>query len=202
MSLAAWDATFAPARLAAEVLGFGPSVVSVIQMQFLREKGDAYWEAYPHVADFNFSNTFVTAEQLASPGAGIAAYVWTLLISNPTDYGPFVAAGRADNAQAAAETLADSPWASPPYGGSFVAEWKSMKAVPEPLEPDESEPSPRAETGTWVTVTADSPAGNSPDGTLWGIARGHGVPIQKILALNPGLTLQSVLQPGQQIRIA
>ena len=200
--MSAWDNAFEPARIAAEVLGFTGNALTVIQMQFLREKGDAYWESYPAVSEFNFSNTKITAERLGSPGAGIAAYAYTLLVSNPAAFGPFVAAGRAGNALAAAEALSDSPWADPPYGPSFVSEWESMSAVPEPAVPDEPEPAPASEPGVWVTVTKDEP-GQPPsaDGTLWGIAQGHGLTVQDILALNPGLTVDSVLTPGERIRI-
>ena len=203
--MSAWDNAFEPARIASEVLGFPASVISVVQMQFLREKGDAYWDAYPNVPEFNFSNTHVVSERLASPGAGIAAYVWTLLISNTNDYTAFVGSGRAGNAKAAAEALADSLWADPPYGPSFVSDWESMVTVPEPAVPDEPEPAPVVPATPageeWVTVTADSPTANSPHGTLWGIAQAYGVPIQEILRLNPGLTVDSVLTPGERIRI-
>lgn len=196
----AWDHAAEPARLAAAVLGFGPDAVSVIQMQFLQEKGNAYWEAYPDVSEFNLANTHITTERLSSPGAGLAAYCYTLLVSNPAAYGPFVAAGRAGNALAAAEALSDSSWADPPYGPDFVINWEAMSKLPEPAVPDEPEPSASGEE--FVTVTADTPGQPpSPDGTLWGIAQGHGLTVQDLLALNPELTVDSVLQPGEQIRI-
>lgn len=200
----AWDHAAEPARLAAAVLGFEPDAVSVIQMQFLQEKGDAYWEAYPDVSEFNLANTHITTERLSSPGAGLAAYAYTLLVANPAAYGPFVAAGRANNGLAAAEALADSPWADPPYGPSFVRDWQIMRTVPEPPAPAEpaTPPTSPADRGEWVTVTTDEPGQPpSPNGTLWGIAQGHGVPIQELLRLNPTLTVDSVLQPGELIRI-
>lgn len=200
--MSAWDNAFEPARIASEVLGFPASVISVVQMQFLREKGDAYWDAYPNVPEFNFSNTHVVSERLASPGAGIAAYVWTLLISNPNDYTAFVGSGRAGNAKAAAEALADSLWADPPYGPDFVINWQQMSKLPEPAVPDEPEPSAAPSGEEFVTVTTDEPGKPpSPDGTLWGIAQGHGLTVQDLLALNPELTVDSVLQPGEKIRI-
>ena len=198
----AWDNAFEPARIAADVLGFPAASVSVIQMQFLQEKGDAYWGAYPNVTEFNFANTKITSERLSSPGAGIAAYAFTLLVSNPAAYGPFVAAGRAGNALAAAEALSDSSWADPPYGPDFVINWQQMSKLPEPAVPDEPEPSPARGGEEFVTVTKDEPGQPpSPDGTLWGIAQGHGLTVQDILALNPELTVDSVLQPGELIRI-
>ena len=198
----AWDNAFEPARIAADVLGFPAASVSVIQMQFLQEKGDAYWGAYPNVTEFNFANTKITSERLSSPGAGIAAYAFTLLVSNPAAYGPFVAAGRAGNALAAAEALSDSSWADPPYGPDFVINWQQMSKLPEPAVPDEPEPSAAPSGEEFVTVTTDEPGKPpSPDGTLWGIAQGHGLTVQDLLALNPELTVDSVLQPGEQIRI-
>ena len=196
----AWDHAFAPAKLAADVLGFSASAVSVIQMQFLQEKGDAYWDSYPQVSEYNFANSELVTETIASEGAGITLYCFTLLLANPQAYAAFVSAGRAGDAEAAAVALSESPWANPPYGASFVADWKAMVAQnAAPASAPATDPAQSAER--YVTVTADTPGHNSQLGTLWGIAQANGLTIQQLLRLNPGLSVSSVIQPGQQIRI-
>lgn len=199
MNRAVYTAVSAPAQLAAAVIGFSADAWLAIAAQFVQEKGDAYWTAYPHVSEFNFSNTgIVGGEALNSEGAGITAYAYTLLISNPAAYKDYVDAGRRGDLQAAVAALAISPWANPPYGHVIMDVLDSvLGGVPSSAgsTPAPSEP-PSTSSERWVTVTA-----SPPDNTMWGMGQSRGIAVQTIMRLNPGVDPRD-LQVGQRIRIA
>lgn len=174
------------AGLAASVLGFGASCVDVIVAQFILEKGWGYWAAYPTVEEFNISNTGVVKETLTSPGAGITAYAYTLLISNPTAYQDFVIAGRQNKVTECLDALASSPWANPPYGQKLQDVFDMLK---QPVEvAQQSSPAPKV-----VTI----PKG----GNLWDIAQAHGFTVQDLLRVNPNITNPSLVFPGETINL-
>lgn len=184
------------AVLTAGVLGFGPNTETVIAGQWLGEKGDKYWEDYPNVTEFNFGNV-ATTERIASPGAGIVLYCYTLLLGNPSAYAEFVAEGRANNASACIDALCASPWANPHYDANVLQSWiDTVYGANQPSNPSLSPSnSPNPATEEWATVT-ESP----PNNTIWGMGQSRGIPVQQILRLNPGINPRD-LQIGERVRV-
>lgn len=164
--------------------------INVIATQAIREKGWAYWEAYPHVNEFNFWNVpsinGINLPVLASEAAGIAVYVFALLIGNPTEFAPFVDALRNGNANEAIKAISEENWAVPPYGPSLIQEYDDFFNVPV--------------ANVNIANGVDKPYVIVQKGqTLYQIANQYGVPIQIIKKANPQITNINIIDVGEKI---
>jgi len=169
------------AKQTASMIGARGNAWQVIYAQFLLEKGDSYWAAYPNVAEYNFGNTHITQMVLTTPYAGMVAYAYTLLVGNPEAYHVYVDAMRVGNVQAALEALAQSPWSDPPYGNRLIETYDTVFATPVNHDP--------------AVYTVER--GN----TVWGIATRFGIPIQTLLRLNPQIKDPNLIEVGETLRL-
>lgn len=177
------------ARKILATLEISQTAFNAIAAQLIQEKGWPYWSDYPNVADFNFGNVQADVNghplpEITSQAAGIVAYCFVLLVTNPSGYANYFKALESGEADAAVQALAVSPWASPPYGKDLLALYDEMLGIVA---------APEVKSYQTYTVKAGD--------NLWAIASQHGVTVQDLLRINPSIRNPNLIDVGQIINI-
>ncbi len=223
MNQTSLDNVYPVALRVCQTLGWPSEKASVIMAQFILEKGWEYWADYPTAArgsDFNFGNAGDPMNGplpvIASETAGILLYGFVLCLSNPSAYQAYWDAMLSGSNEEAVTALADSVWCDPPYGATLhevysmvmggVGAWAGT-----PTSVQSSEPSSSAPSQAGSSVSESQGQSNSsltknqyqvrPGDTMSGIAVSRGVPLRRLLALNPQVSDPNRIVPGEIINL-
>jgi len=111
------------ARKAAALLDWQGDTYQVIATQFLREKGDAYWENPG--PNWNFGNVRAPGGNFYSYQNGFWGVASYATVMTNGLYADVMNAGQAGDVAACLIALEDSPWCDPPYGKSLTRDYES-----------------------------------------------------------------------------
>ena len=223
MNQTSLDNVYPVALRVCQTLGWPKEKAAVIMAQFILEKGWEYWADYPTAAresDFNFGNAGDPMNGplpvIASETAGILLYGFVLCLSNPAAYHAYWNAMLSGSNEEAVTALADSVWCAPPYGATLhkvysmvmegVGTWAGFSTSVQSSEPSSSAPSQAGSSASESQGQSNSSLAKNqyqvrPGDTMSGIAVSRGVPLRRLLALNPQVSDPNRIVPGEIINL-